>query len=85
MTLLERYRAWRHRRRWPVEMQLDMLRRMLAEDDRWMAHDPKVVALCERYSAVLAEDWMHRSHVSASEFRQRIGCVPPHSDPLHKR
>lgn len=60
LNLLQRYREWRWNRRWPAKKQLERLQIQLEQDILWMAHDPKVVALCKRYADMLASDWMDR-------------------------
>ena len=76
MNLIEHYRAWRQHRRWPAELQLYYLRGQVEEDARWMAHDPKIAALCQRYAGMLADDWMHQERQSTDNFRASIGCDP---------
>ncbi len=67
---------WRRKRRWPVEMQIEYLRALVNEDARWMAHDPIVSALCERYQAALLDDWESQPIEGVSNFRRRIGLEP---------
>jgi hypothetical protein len=57
-------------------LQIYHLRLQVLEDQRWMAHDPKVSALCQRYLAMLADDWEKRSVRNVSDFRREIGCEP---------
>lgn len=70
------WKNWRRKRRWHADLQLSYLRAQVTEDARWMAHDPKVSALCERYLAMLADDWEQRAVTNVSEFRRQIGCDP---------
>lgn len=70
------WRRWLHRRLWPVEWQLERLRSQVQEDRRWMAHDPKVAAVCDRYLEMLRSDWENAAVEPVSWFRSRIGCDP---------
>ena len=74
--IAQAYKEWRRKRRWNAELQLDHLRLQVMEDWRWMAHDPKVSALCQRYLDMLAADWEKRSVRNVSDFRREIGCAP---------
>ena len=74
------YAAHKHRRQWPIELQLQWLRQQVQEDARWMAHDPKVKALTDRYLTMLAPDWMSQSVQEVGNFRIAIGC-DPHNRP----
>lgn len=64
------------RRQWPMSQQLDELRNVLWQDSRWMAHDPKVAALTERYLDLLQPDWYKRVVVPVHIFRKQLGCDP---------
>lgn len=84
--MLKRFKAWmearRLRRLWPVEEQLRQLRIFVESDSRWMAHDPKVAALTERYLDMLAPDWYARPVQDVSRFRDAIGCNPHDKRPV---
>lgn len=73
--------AWQFKREWSVERQLERARVILREDHQWMAHDPKVAAVCQRHRDLLAIDWMNVPMPHVSDFRQQIGC-DPHKKPL---
>ena len=73
------WRAWRHRRYWTAERQLDNLRQMIYADHRWLAHDKVADALTTRYVAALAPDWYKRVHTDACHFRREIGLEPQHA------
>jgi len=66
----------KHRRRWPVSLQIEMMRIQMQEDARWMASDPKASALCSRYLDMLSDDWMCRPVANVAQFRDSIGCNP---------
>ena len=76
MGLLEKYRAWRYKRLWTIERQLEHLRIIIQMDDRWMAHDPKVSAMTQRYLELLSPDWMKKQVEPTPELRKRLGCDP---------
>lgn len=76
------WKEWRRKREWNAELQLYHLRNQLMEDSRWMAHDPKVSALCARYLDMAADDWEKRAVQNVRDFRRDIGCDPwvkPHN------
>jgi hypothetical protein len=73
------WRAWRRRRYWTAERQLENLRNMVQGDHRWLAHDKVADALTTRYLAALAPDWMSRAHACPDHFRREIGLEPPHT------
>lgn len=79
MTLIERFKAWRRRRQWPIELQLEHIRVNVQTDSRWLANDPKAAAICQRYEDMLADDWMTRPVRNIADFRAEIGC-DPHSN-----
>lgn len=64
------------RRQWPLSQKLDQLRNVIWADARWMAHDPKVAALTERYLALLEPDWYTKEVEPVHIFRKKIGCDP---------
>jgi hypothetical protein len=74
--LAEAWRAWRRRRYWTPERQLEHLRNMVQGDHRWLAHDKTADALTTRYLAALAPDWMSRQHAWPDRFRREIGLCP---------
>lgn len=74
--IAQAYQEWRRKRRWNAKLQLEYLRLQVMEDQRWMAHDPKVSTLCQRYLDMLADDWERRSVRNVSDFRREIGCDP---------
>jgi hypothetical protein len=74
--LLAAIRNWRRKRRWNASLQMYHLRITVQQDARWLAHDPVASALCERYAAMLADDWESRSSEDISRFRSRLGLEP---------
>lgn len=74
-----RYIEWRRKRKWNAEMQIAYLRRIVMEDNRWMANNPIASELTERYLKLLADDWERHGAEDVSNFRERIGLCP------HKR
>lgn len=74
--LAEGWRAWRLRRRWTAERQLQHLLEMVSEDNRWLASDETASALTERYLAALSPDWFTRGHESIRCLRSRLGLDP---------
>ncbi len=72
----EAWRAWRRRRYWTAERQLEHLLLMVQADHRWLAHDKGAAALTTRYLAALAPDWMSRYHANPDAFRRSIGLCP---------
>lgn len=75
-AIARRWHAWRRRRRWTAERQLEHLRLLVQGDHRWLAHDKTADALTTRYLAALADDWYQVVHTDASEFRREIGLEP---------
>ena len=78
--LFNAYKEWRRKRQWNAKLQLEYIKQQVVMDDRWMAHDPKVSAVCQRYLVMLADDWEKHSVMPVEEFRRSIGC-DPHSQP----
>lgn len=76
MELIERFKAWRRRRYWTPERQLENLRNMVMGDHRYLAHNKVADALTERYLAALAPDWYVKPHFDSWHFRQMIGLEP---------
>lgn len=68
--------AWRSRRYWTPERQLEHLRLMVQGDHRWLAHDKTADALTTRYLAALEPDWYTRYHADICHFRREIGLEP---------
>jgi hypothetical protein len=79
MSLRERWEAWRKRRYWTAERQLENLRNMIYSDHRWLAHDKTADAITTRYVAALAPDWYKRVHTDSCHFRKEIGLEPVHA------
>lgn len=75
MTLLAKLKGWLKQRRWKRH-QLDHLRVLIAEDHRFLAHNPVADALTTRYLAALSPDWYAKPHASAWHFRRSIGLEP---------
>lgn len=73
------WREWQRRRYWTAERQLENLRNMVQEDNRWLAHDKVAGALTARYMAALAPDWMSRVHSCPDQFRREVGLEPQHA------
>jgi len=74
--LKEKYKAYRHKKRWSVELQMYYLRQQLLEDYQWLANDKTCVDLIERYLKMTRGDWMQQSRMSISDFRISIGKEP---------
>ena len=74
--LFNAYKEWRRKRRWNAELQLEYLRQQVALDYRWMAHDPKIRGVCQRYLDMLADDWEKNPVMPVDEFRRSIDCAP---------
>ena len=72
----EAWRAWRRRRYWTPERQLEHLRVLVQGDHRWLAHNNVANALTTRYLAALAPDWYSRVHTDVCHFRREIGLEP---------
>lgn len=77
--LAERFKAWRSRRYWTPERQLEHLRNLILEDWRWLAHDPVADALTTRYKRALSADWYRMVHEDSGNFRRRIGIEPDYA------
>lgn len=75
-ALKKRLSEWRRKRDFPPEMQLQMLRDVVDCDNRWMAHNPIVKELTNRYLSMLAGGWESREVEDVSAFRRRIGLDP---------
>jgi hypothetical protein len=75
----EAWRAWRRRREWAPERQLEHLRQMVMGDHRWLAHDKTADALTTRYLAALAPDWMSRVHAHPDHVRRDLGLEPTYA------
>lgn len=73
---VEALRAWRRRRYWTAERQLEHLRVMVMDDWRWLAHDPVADAMATRYKRALSQSWYQLQHEDAETFRRRIGLCP---------
>lgn len=74
--LIRRISEWRRKRKWPAEAQLLRMRSVVQEDQRWMAHNPIVMAITQRYLPLLADDWESKPLEDVSNFRERIGLSP---------
>lgn len=74
--LIARFKMWRRNRKWNAELQLYHLRIMMLSDARWMAHNPIVQELTERYLKMLSDDWEKQPQEDVSQFRTRIGLNP---------
>jgi hypothetical protein len=70
------WKEWRRKRKWNAELQLYHLRVQVMQDARWMAHDPKVSAMCARYMDMLEDDWEKRPVRNVSDFRLALGLDP---------
>jgi hypothetical protein len=71
-----RFKAWRRRRYWTPERQLENLRNLVMGDHRYLAHDQVADALTARYLAALAPDWYKTAHADSWHFRKAIGLEP---------
>ena len=79
MNLIERYKAWRKRRRWKA-LHLEFLKNMINDDYRWLAHDPVARKLTERYERATSSNWYEIEHESVSDFRTRSGLDPDYNN-----
>ena len=70
------WRAYKHRREWTPERQLENLRNMVQADHRWLAHDKTADMLTCRYLAALAPNWMSVVHTDPCHFRRELGLEP---------
>ena len=77
--LKARFKEWRRKREWDAELQLYHLRVMVMQDNRWMAHNPIVSEVTDRYLRMLSDTWESQPQESVERFRERIGLCP------HKR
>ena len=77
--LKARFKEWRRKREWNAELQLYHLRVMVMQDNRWMAHNPIVSEVTDRYLLMLSDTWESQPQESVERFRERIGLCP------HKR
>jgi hypothetical protein len=77
--LKARFKEWRRKRLWNEKEQLYHLRVMVMADNRWMAHNPIVSELTDRYLRMLSDTWEIQPQESVERFRERIGLDP------HKR
>lgn len=77
--LKARFKEWRRKREWNAELQLYHLRVAVMQDNRWMAHNPIVSELTDRYLRMLSDTWESQPQESVEQFRERIGLCP------HKR
>jgi hypothetical protein len=80
--LINRYNEWRRKRKWNAEEQLYHLRLIVQADNRWMAHNPIVSELTDRYLKVLGDRWESQDVESVDRFRERIGLSPHKRKPL---
>lgn len=78
MNLIELYKAWRERKKWTKEAQLQALLRMVQEDYRWLGASQIADEITSRYLDMLAPDWYKRNFEHISSLRARIG-LDPHS------
>lgn len=74
-----RFKEWRRKRKWNAERQLYYLRLTVMQDNRWMAHNPIVLELTERYLVMLSDTWESQQIEPIERFRERIG-LNPHKD-----
>lgn len=74
--LKARLKEWRRKREWNAELQLYHLRLMVQADNRWMAHNPIVSELTDRYLRMLSDHWESQPQESVERFRERIGLDP---------
>jgi hypothetical protein len=72
----QRIREWRRKRKWNAKLQLYYLRIAMLSDARWMAHNPIVSELTDRYLRMLADDWESQPQEEVSQLRDRIGLNP---------
>ncbi len=59
-----------------MRAQIERARCLMAEDLRFLMHDPVARAICERHLAVLAYDWEKQAIRDISAFRDEIGLDP---------
>lgn len=70
-----------HKNPWTAELQLEVLRAQLAEDNRWLASNHIAYALTCRYIEMTALDWYKRSVKSIPTFREDLGLTPRYGPP----
>lgn len=73
--LQERYKLWKKRRFW-AKRQTEHLLIMLSQDQRWMASNPIVAALTERYIRALGVDWYKEMFESSDKLRTKLKLDP---------
>lgn len=70
--MINQIRKFINRRRWSANRQIEWMRVHLIDDSQWLAHDPKASAICQRYLAMLSDDWQKVQVEPVSKFRDRI-------------
>lgn len=76
MNLIAIYKAWREKKKWTKEMQLQNLLRVIQADYRWLGASQVADELTSRYLDLLAPDWYKRNMEDVAAFRTRIGLDP---------
>jgi len=80
MTLFYQFKQWfskwRRELYWNRWRRIQYVRTQLSVDQRWMASDPVVAALTERYLAMLSDDWYNIPHEETAMLRSRLELVP---------
>ena len=77
--LQDRYKLWKKRRFWNIHRQHEHLVTMLKSDNRWMAGNPIVDYLTERYLKALDIDWYTHGFQSSDKVRVKLGLEPNYS------
>lgn len=75
-TLKAKFKRWKHKREWPLELQVHHLRMAIQQDNRWMAHNHIAGELTERYLKILADGWEKIPQEDVSQLRSRLGLDP---------
>lgn len=73
--LQERYKLWKKRRFWKYRQQ-EHLMSLLMQDEHWMANNPIVATLTNRYIRALGIDWYADYFEDSSKLRTRLGLDP---------
>lgn len=60
------------KRKWTFQEQVAFARRMAFDDKVWLSEFKVDKAICERYEAILSNDWHATPHDSPDRFRDQI-------------
>lgn len=70
------WKAWRLRRYWTLERQVEHLRNLINSDWQWLAGDPVADALTTRYRRALSWQWYRLEHEYSAALRRRLALEP---------